>query len=69
MPSDSFRKIMQQKASPELAAEEDPYRSARLNYEAECEKYGIDKRLGLLDPLAYALEVVSRMAPDDPGLE
>lgn len=67
MPSDSFRKLMQLQTSAEFASEEDPYLSARLNYEAECQKYGIDPRLGLLDPLAYALEVVSRMEPDDQG--
>lgn len=42
-------------------------RDAVADYAADCARYGIDRHLGLIDPMAYALEVVSRLGiPDSP---
>lgn len=68
MAADGLRKLIEGPAPEHLLAEENPY-SAVVNYYEECRRYGIDPKLGLLDPLAYALEVVSRMGslPEDPN--
>ncbi|MFM2042478.1 MAG: hypothetical protein RLY86_1054 [Pseudomonadota bacterium] len=44
----------------------DPFRQdAVANYAADCARYGIDRHLGLIDPMAYALEVVSRLGSQE----